>query len=94
MLERGTLSRRGFMSASLAGLTASGLPLWYAKEVHGADEAVRAVKAKRTAANDKVNFGWVGIGSPQSRAFGVYGTMKGFKQTSNMSLSATWTPGT
>ncbi len=84
MIERGTLSRRGFMHASLAGLTAAGLPLWYAREVHGADEAVRAVKAKAVGANDKINFGWIGIGSPQSRAFQVYGGTKGFKQTQHV----------
>jgi predicted dehydrogenase len=86
MIERGTLSRRGFMHASLAGLTAAGLPLWYAREVHGADEAVRAVKARAVGANDKINFGWIGIGSPQSRALGVYGGTKGFKQTQHVAV--------
>jgi predicted dehydrogenase len=79
--ERGTLSRRGFMNASLAGLTAAGLPLWYAQEVHGADEAARKANAKTVAANDKLQYGWVGIGSPASRALQVYGGTKGFKQT-------------
>ncbi len=86
MIERGTLSRRGFMHASLAGLTAAGLPLWYAREVHGADEVARAAKAKVVAANDKVNFGWVGIGSPASRALQVYGGTKGFKQTQHVAV--------
>ena len=84
MLERGNLSRRGFMQKSLAGMTAAGLPLWYAKEVHGADEVVRAAATKKVAANDKLNFGWIGIGSPQSRAFQVYGGTKKFKQTQHV----------
>ena len=79
MLERGTLSRRGFLNASLAGLTATGLPLWYAAQVHAADEDTKKVLGKAKAANDNFNIGWVGIGSPQSRAFGVYSTTRGFK---------------
>ena len=86
MLERGNLSRRGFMQKSLAGMTAAGLPLWYAKEVHGADEVVRAVAAKKVAANDKLNFGWIGMGSPQSRALQVYGGTKKFKQTQHVAV--------
>ena len=72
MLERGNLSRRGFMNRSVAALTAAGLPLWYAKEVHAADEKAKQDGTKPDA-NGKLNFGWVGIGSPQSRGFQVYG---------------------
>ena len=71
MFERGNLSRRGFFRTSVATLTAAGLPAWYAREVVGAEP--RPVKA---AANDKINFGWVGIGSPQSRALGIYSTVR------------------
>ena len=86
MFERGNLSRRGFMHRSLAGLTAAGLPLWYAREVHGADEAQKAAGAKAPAANGKLNVGWVGIGSPQSRAFQIYGTTRGFKQLAHVGV--------
>ena len=78
MLERGNLSRRGFMHRSLAALTAAGLPLWYAREVHAADEKAKADN-KAPDANGMLNFGWVGIGSPQSRALQVYGGTKQFK---------------
>jgi len=78
MQERGNLSRRGFMANSLAGLTAAGLPLWYAREVHGAEEATRLVKAKK--AGEKLNMGFVGIGSPSSRARAIYGSAKTFPQ--------------
>jgi len=74
MLQRGQLSRRGFLEGSLATLTAAGLPLWYAREVHAAEQAARAVKA--VGINGKLNFGWVGIGSPSSRALQIYGRAK------------------
>jgi len=80
IFERGTLSRRGFMHRSLAGLGAIGLPAWYAQEVHGAQEVARQAAAKAGAGNDRLNFGWVGIGSPSSRALQVYGGTKAFKQ--------------
>ena len=79
MLERGNLSRRGFMNRSLAALTATGLPLWYAQHVHAADEKAKDDN-KSGGANGKLNFGWVGIGSPQSRAFQVYGNSRRFQQ--------------
>jgi len=86
MLERGNLSRRGFMSRSIAGMTAAGLPLWYATQLHGAEDATRAAVAKKVAANDKHNFGYIGIGSPQSRAYALYGAAKKFKSVQNVAL--------
>jgi predicted dehydrogenase len=70
--DQGNLSRRGFMNRSLAGLTAAGLPLWYAREVHGSEMAARAT-AKRA---DKLNVGFIGIGSPDSRARALYGEFR------------------
>jgi predicted dehydrogenase len=78
MLERGNLSRRGFMHRSIAALSAAGLPLWYAREVH-ASQLTQSRVAEKADANGKLNFGWVGIGSPQSRAFQVYGETRKFQ---------------
>ncbi len=80
MTERGNLSRRGFMHRSLAGLTAAGLPLWYAKEVHAAQEAARRAAAKAPGANDKLQVGVIGAGPPPRRSGDLYRAAKGFKQ--------------
>jgi len=85
MFERGTLSRRGWMQTSLAGLTAAGLPLWYAQHVHAADEKAKAENTKPSA-NGMLNFGWVGIGSPASRAFQVYGGTRQFKNVKHTAV--------
>src|SRR5687767_4729708 len=86
MLERGNLSRRGFLRTSVAALTAAGLPAWYAREVHAADEETKKVAAKQKGPNEALNVGWVGIGSPQSRAFGIYGTTRSFKNLRHVAV--------
>jgi predicted dehydrogenase len=75
MFHRGNLSRRGFLSRSLAGLTAAGLPGWYANQLLAADEE-RQGALKRASANDKMVMGAIGIGSPQSRGRAIYGEAK------------------
>jgi predicted dehydrogenase len=64
-MERGNLSRRGFLQRSLAGMAAAGLPLWYARENLIAAE--EKGKDKEPAPNDRIVMGAIGIGSPQSR---------------------------
>ena len=80
LFQRGSLSRRGFMTTSVATLTATGLPMWYAREVFAADTATSAKANKPVSANGKLRFGFVGIGSPSSRAYALYGESKKFKQ--------------
>ncbi len=76
-MNRGNLSRRGFLQRSLAALAATGMPAWYAREVLAADEASAA--AKKPAANDRIVMGAIGIGSPQSRGLAIYGDAKRHK---------------
>ena len=86
MLMRGNLSRRGFMHRSIAALTAAGLPLWYAEHVHAADEKAKADDTK-PGANGMLNFGWVGIGSPQSRSLrGVYPQARAFQHVKHVAI--------
>jgi len=64
-MQRGQLSRRGFLQQSTAYLTlGAGLPAWFAQEVLAAEQDKTAVKA---GPNDKIVMGAIGIGSPQSR---------------------------
>ena len=81
MLERGTLSRRGFMTHSVAALTAAGLPGWYAAEWFGA--AARADDKKPTGANGKINIGVIGVGPNPRRSNALYGEAKRFKDKVN-----------
>jgi predicted dehydrogenase len=74
-MNRGNLSRRGFLQASLTALGAAGLPAWYARELIAAEEANAG--AKKVGANDKIVMGVIGMGSPQSRSMGVYRESKG-----------------
>src|SRR4051794_2224716 len=70
-MTRANLSRRGFLRTSIATLGAVGLPAWYAREVVAAEEVGRKKQS------DKIVFGVVGMGSPQSRSIGVYHASKG-----------------
>jgi predicted dehydrogenase len=61
-MNRGNLSRRGFLHRALAVMAATGVPAWYGREVLAQDK-----KETRVGPNDKVIMGAIGIGSPQSR---------------------------
>jgi predicted dehydrogenase len=79
-MNQGNLSRRGFLGRSLAALTAgAGLPAWYAREVL-ADEQQRDGQ-RRPAANDRLVFGIIGIGSPGGRAQQLYNDLRGTRDT-------------
>ena len=75
MSRRGNLSRRGFMRRSLAGLTAAGLPTWYAQEVHAAQEKA-ATDNKPSGANGKLNVAVIGVGPNPRRSNALYGEAK------------------
>lgn len=65
-MDKGNLSRRGFLARSLAGLTASaGLPLWYAQETIAHAQENQARRA--VAANDRIVMGAIGVGSNRFR---------------------------
>ena len=65
-IERGTLSRRGFLESSMGTLAVAGLPLWYAREVHGA-----ASDAEQRAGLGEVRRGGALENKNAIRCFGV-----------------------
>lgn len=64
-MQRGNISRRGFMGRSLLTLGAMGLPAWYAKEA-------LASESGSAPSPDAIRFGAIGIGSKQSRGLAIY----------------------
>jgi predicted dehydrogenase len=76
-MERGTLSRRGFMQRSLAGLAGVGLPLWFAKDLVAATEMDAAQQKQPVAANDAIVMGHIGGGTPGTRGRDIAGAARG-----------------
>ncbi len=64
-MKRGNLSRRGFLANTLSGLTAAGLPLWFAKET--LEGTLQAQPARPPAANDRIVMGAIGTGTNRTR---------------------------
>ncbi len=63
-LERGPLSRRGFLDRSMAALTVAGLPLWYSRELlaETEEQAAADAKQKKRGPNDRIVMAAIGVG--------------------------------
>jgi predicted dehydrogenase len=79
-MDKGNLSRRGFLQRSLAGLTVGvGLPLWYAREVIADDDTTARTLKKRVAANERINVGVIGSGDRSKQLLRDLGRYKDFQ---------------
>jgi hypothetical protein len=66
-MNKGNMSRRGFLARSLAGLTVgAGLPTWYAREVL-AQEQERAAQQRQPGPNDRIVMAAIGTGTNHTR---------------------------
>ncbi len=67
-MEKGNVSRRGFVARSLAGLTVgAGLPLWYAQEIVALAQEKDAKQKTNTSPNDRIVMGAIGTGTNYTR---------------------------
>src|SRR5580765_5471902 len=64
-MQRGNLSRRGFLANSLGALVAGGLPIWFAKEIVA--DAQEAKTPRQPGANDRIIMGAIGTGTNRTR---------------------------
>ena len=64
-MNRGNLSRRGFLGRTMAGLTAAGLPAWFAAETLA--HAQQNQTQGSTSANQRLVMGAIGTGSNRFR---------------------------
>ncbi len=67
-MNKGNMSRRGFLARSLTGLTAAGLPIWFANELQ--TQAQEKTDAAPRGANDRIVMGAIGVGSNYTRRTG------------------------
>lgn len=64
-MNRGNLSRRGFLAKSAGALAAAGLPAWYADELM--IDAQETKQGKTPGANDRIVMGAIGTGTNRTR---------------------------
>src|SRR6516164_2368639 len=70
-MDKGNLSRRGFLGRTLAGLTVgAGLPLWYANEMLVDAQEKDAKEKKTVQANDRIVMAAIGVGTNRFRRRG------------------------
>ena len=67
MMNRGNLSRRGFLAHSVGGLCATGLPLWFAEELLAQAQTTQPAAG---GANDRIVMGAIGTGTNRTRRTG------------------------
>ncbi len=60
--EKGNLSRRGFLARSMAAITATGVPAWFAQGLIAEAEEAQS-QIKKLGPNDKIVMGAIGTGS-------------------------------
>src|SRR2546421_8890902 len=72
-VEKGNLSRRGFLQQSLVGMAAAGLPLWYAREALAFEQEVAAARGRKIGPNDRIQIGVIGSGDPLHSGAFLYG---------------------
>src|ERR1019366_5086531 len=65
IMERGNLSRRGFIANTLGGLVAAGLPVWFANEI--VIDAQETKTGGRVGPNDRIVMGAIGTGTNRTR---------------------------
>jgi predicted dehydrogenase len=66
-MQNGNMSRRGFLARSLGGLTAAGLPFWFAKEMVADAQEKGAQANRQVQANDRIVMGAIGTGTNRTR---------------------------
>jgi myo-inositol 2-dehydrogenase / D-chiro-inositol 1-dehydrogenase len=65
-MNRGNMSRRGFLAKSLGALTAAGLPIWFAEELI-VDAQEKQGKKTAGGANERIVMGAIGTGTNRTR---------------------------
>ena len=61
-MQRGNLSRRGFLQRSSAAMMAMGVPAWFANEVVGAELLAEEKNVKKESPNSRIVMGAIGTG--------------------------------
>jgi hypothetical protein len=82
-LERGNLSRRGFIQRSLAGLAGTGLPVWFAKDVVAAAEIEQAQQQQQVQPSNTIIMGHIGSGDRGRAIAGEARRIEGVRYVAN-----------
>src|SRR5262249_51682174 len=76
-VDKGNLSRRGFLQRTLTGMLGAGLPLWYARAALAERAEEAAVRDKKIGPNDTIQVGVIGSGDRFKG--GLFGDVKRHK---------------